>query len=215
MKTYTIGRDPSCRIPINDIRISRQHAILRVYTFGKMEIVDLAKNGTWVNGVKLRPNIPFPVKRKDVVNLGNAVQLDWSYVPNPWKYVRLGIFAVLAIIALLLAICAISRLIGENSSITPTSDVGTVVEQPHSEGSAITTDTLKNGQEPVGQNEKASPSRKETKEKTLDGLFPQKKEKEVRKDTSKVKTDKPKGKKPSNEPKDDTKETSDENLEIL
>ena len=82
MKTYTIGRDPSCRIPINDIRISRQHAILRVYTFGKMEIVDLGKNGTWVNGVKLRPNIPFPVKRKDVVNLGNAVQLDWSYVPK-------------------------------------------------------------------------------------------------------------------------------------
>ena len=85
MKTITIGRGEDCDVTIIDNRISRKHALLKIHAFGKMEIVDLGKNGTCVNAVKLRPGVPFPVKRKDVVILANAAQLNWQSVPNPMK----------------------------------------------------------------------------------------------------------------------------------
>ena len=54
MKTITIGRGDGCQIFIDDDLISRRHAILKISTFGKMEIVDMGKNGTFVNGIRLR-----------------------------------------------------------------------------------------------------------------------------------------------------------------
>jgi hypothetical protein len=103
MKTITIGRGEGCDIFIDDYRISRRHAILKVYTFGKMEIVDMGQNGTWVNGVKLRPGVPFPVKRKDVINFAEASQLNWAQVENPMKYVKIvgGIIGALLLLGLL------------------------------------------------------------------------------------------------------------------
>ncbi len=108
MKTITIGRGDDCNIVINDYRISRKHALLKIHTFGKMEIVDLGKNGTCVNAVKLRPGVPFPVKRNDVVILANAAQLNWKSVPNPLKSISLwaGIigFAVVLCFTILLSL---------------------------------------------------------------------------------------------------------------
>ena len=107
MKTITIGRGEGCDIQIEHNKISRRHAILKVYTFGKMEIVDMGQNGTWVNGIKLRPGVPFPVKRKDVVNFAEVSQLNWSRVPNPTKNLKLGGFAAILLLLLIVAVSII------------------------------------------------------------------------------------------------------------
>lgn len=112
MKTIIIGRGDGCNITIDDDMISRRHAVLRISTFGKMDIVNMGKNGTFVNGVKLRPNIPFPVKRKDVVNFANVHQLDWSQVPNPLRYIKIGVWVAGGLVALLLLILLFNSLLG-------------------------------------------------------------------------------------------------------
>lgn len=104
MKTITIGRGDGCNIYIDDESMSRRHAIIKIPTFGEMEIVDMSKNGTSVNGIRLRPNVPFPVSRKDVVTFADVAQLDWSKVPDPLKYYKLGALIVGGLIVLLLAI---------------------------------------------------------------------------------------------------------------
>lgn len=104
MKTITIGRGDGVDIFIDDEMISRRHALLRIYASGKMEIVDMGKNGTFVNGVKLRPNVPFPVKRKDVVSFAEVSRLNWSQVPDNTKYFKIGAIIIGAIIALLILI---------------------------------------------------------------------------------------------------------------
>lgn len=98
MKTITIGRDSSCTICINDERVSRRHALLKIHDTGKMEIVDMSSNGTYVNGIKLKKNVPCPVTRKNNVVFGHARQLDWSDVPDPTKPIKITIFSVLALI---------------------------------------------------------------------------------------------------------------------
>lgn len=106
MKTITIGRSENSNIYIEDPIISRRHAILKISTFGKMEIVDTSTNGTFVNGVRIRSNIPFPVSRKDVINFGNVRKLDWSQIEDVGKYYKRGTiaFVVLIVIMLLFAI---------------------------------------------------------------------------------------------------------------
>ena len=97
MKVISIGRGEDCNIVLPENVISRRHAILKIYATGKMELIDMGQNGTFVNGIKLTPNIPYPVTRKDVVSFAHVRQLDWSLVPNTmriYRYIALG--AVLA-----------------------------------------------------------------------------------------------------------------------
>ncbi len=104
MKTVTIGRGDGCNIIIDDEMMSRRHAIIKIPTFGGMEIVDMSKNGTFVNGVRIRSNVPIPISRKDVVNFADVQTLDWSKVPDPLKYYKLGALIVGGLIVLILAI---------------------------------------------------------------------------------------------------------------
>ena len=97
MKTISIGRDSSCGIIISDNRVSHRHATLRIYSSGKMEIVDTSKNGTKVDGVKIKNGMPCPVTRKSVVIFADAVQLDWSQVEDPLKYFKIAAIAVATI----------------------------------------------------------------------------------------------------------------------
>ena len=53
MKILTIGRDESCNIVLSDSTVSRRHAILKIHATGKMEIISMGQNGTFVIGVKL------------------------------------------------------------------------------------------------------------------------------------------------------------------
>ena len=115
MKTITIGRGDGCNIYIDDESMSRRHAIIKIPTFGEMEIVDMSKNGTSVNGIRLRPNVPFPVSRKDVVTFADVAQLDWSKVPDPLKYYKLGALIVGGLIVLLLAIFLVKNLFSDST----------------------------------------------------------------------------------------------------
>jgi pSer/pThr/pTyr-binding forkhead associated (FHA) protein len=119
MKTITVGRGEGCNIIVDDEMMSRRHAIIKIPTFGGMEIVDMSKNGTFVNGVRLRPNVPFPVKRTDVVNFADVAQLDWSQVPDPMKYYKLGAAIVGGLVVLLLAIFLLKNLLSTSEEPSP------------------------------------------------------------------------------------------------
>lgn len=102
MKVYSIGREVGCDIVINDRTdvISRRHAILNVLPSGKMTIVDQSSNGTYVNGIRISPNVPVPVSRKDNISFAHIARLDWNMIPkpkSPMLYVAIGI-ASLAIL---------------------------------------------------------------------------------------------------------------------
>ena len=106
MKTYSIGRDLSSDIVINDNTdvVSRRHAVLNVGTGGKMTITDLSSNGTYVNGIKISPNVPFPVSRKDSVSFAHMANLDWDVIPKSrrwitWLIVGLVVAAIAAFLA--------------------------------------------------------------------------------------------------------------------
>lgn len=103
MKVYSIGREAGCDIVINDSSdvISRRHAILNVTPSGKMTIVDQSHNGTYVNGIRISPNVPVPVTRKDNVSFAHVARLDWNLIPKPtsiWLYVAIAALAIAAVV---------------------------------------------------------------------------------------------------------------------
>lgn len=104
MKIITIGRGDDNQIVLDDSQdlISRQHATLRIYETGKMEIVSTGSNGTFVNGFRIKPNMPYKVTRKDVVSFAHVRQLDWALVPDPFRFVRYGLIG--GVIAILVGI---------------------------------------------------------------------------------------------------------------
>ena len=104
MKVYSIGREVGCDIVINDNSdvISRRHATLNVSQFGKMTIVDLSHNGTYVNGIRITQNVPVPVTRKDNISFAHVARLDWNLIPNTGAVIIR--WAVIGVIALLLII---------------------------------------------------------------------------------------------------------------
>ncbi|MBR1800919.1 MAG: FHA domain-containing protein [Bacteroidaceae bacterium] len=100
MKVYSIGREAGCDIVINDRTdvISRRHAILNVMSSGKMTIVDQSSNGTYVNGIRISPNVPVPVTRKDNISFAHVARLDWNLIPRPsLTYILWGAAAVVAL----------------------------------------------------------------------------------------------------------------------
>ena len=50
MKVISIGRGEDCNIVLPENVISRRHAILKIHATGKMELIDMGQNGTFVNG---------------------------------------------------------------------------------------------------------------------------------------------------------------------
>lgn len=223
MKTITIGRGDGCDIHIDHNKISRRHAILKVYTFGKMEIVDMGQNGTWVNGVKLRPGVPFPVKRKDVVNFAEVSQLNWSRVPNPTKYLKLiSAFMFLLLLLIVVLILAISKCPGDssdidNSYLPSVSTENTIEGNVSNESSSVDSKGQDNTKE-AGNGSKEEedmvvlPNNK-SRAKTAEELFPfvnNKKNDSVKKE-SENKKDKEKEKKP----KEKKSEKSSKNVHVI
>lgn len=100
MKALSIGREQGCDIVINDSTdvISRRHAILNISSSGKITIVDQSRNGTYVNGIRISPNVPVPVSRKDIISFAHVAKLDWNSVPHsglPMRYVIIGLIVLL------------------------------------------------------------------------------------------------------------------------
>lgn len=83
MKSYSIGREESSNIIVNDPTqmVSRHHATLNV-DGRKMTIVDSSTNGTYINGIRISSGTPVPVTRKDVISFAQVSELDWKCVPN-------------------------------------------------------------------------------------------------------------------------------------
>ncbi len=103
MKVYSIGREESCNIVLQDRTnvISRRHATLTVMPSGKMTITDLSQNGTYVNGMRISSNVAVPVTRKDTISFAHIVQLDWNQIPQPAskaKYVAIAVVALILIV---------------------------------------------------------------------------------------------------------------------
>ena len=117
MKVITIGRGTDCQVVLDDPTISRRHAILKVYPLGKMELVDMSQNGTFVNGVKLSPNVPYPVSRKDVVSFAHVSKLDWDMIPNPLNYVKYAVLTLLGISLIVGVVLLIKSLDGREDPV--------------------------------------------------------------------------------------------------
>lgn len=100
MKVYSIGREVGCDIVINDNTdvISRRHAVLNVMSSGKMTIVDSSHNGTYVNGIRISPNVPVPVTRKDNVSFAHVARLDWNLIPKPTSITQYIIYGIIALV---------------------------------------------------------------------------------------------------------------------
>ena len=119
MKVYSIGREEGCDIVINDNSdvISRRHATLNVTSSGKMTIVDLSHNGTYVNGIRISQNVPVPVTRKDNVSFAHVARLDWSLIPNTGAVImRWTIIGVVALLLIIGGIWGFSAWSGGNTS---------------------------------------------------------------------------------------------------
>ena len=118
MKVYSIGRETGCDIVINDSTdvISRRHAILNVTSMGKMTIVDQSHNGTYVNGIRIAPNVPVPVTRKDSVSFAHVARLDWNRGPKSGEARKYAIIAVVALAVIAIAGFGIKAAMGGGSS---------------------------------------------------------------------------------------------------
>lgn len=98
-KVYSIGRETGCDIVINDTTdaTSRRHATLTVMPSGKMTITDQSRNGTYVNGIKISPNVAVPVTRKDNISFAHVYRLDWNLIPKPVGIKQYVIYSLLAL----------------------------------------------------------------------------------------------------------------------
>lgn len=157
MKIITIGRGEGSSIQIDNEFISRQHALLRLYPSGKMELIDKSSNGTSINGRPMKPNTPYRVRRKDVITFAGQAQLVWSDVPDPlrpWKIAGICLLVILAIIGGLYAFK--DKLKNKPEPIQQ----GTV---PVMTTPADTTRPNETAQPPKEEEKKAEPSQKDDK----------------------------------------------------
>ena len=99
MKTiYTIGRESECDIciPDNENIVSRRHATIRATKNGKYYLSDQSKNGTYINGIRMRPGVEVPVKRNDTISFANVADLDWEMIPKSYRSVLIIIASTIA-----------------------------------------------------------------------------------------------------------------------
>lgn len=124
MKVYSIGREVGCDILINDSTdvISRRHATLNVTSSGKMTIIDQSHNGTYVNGIRISPNVPVPVTRKDNVSFAHVARLDWNMVPKTTSPTMYAIMAVIALVIIIGGPIAYNQFSSYDGDDTVTSD---------------------------------------------------------------------------------------------
>ncbi len=68
---YLIGRSSKCQILIDRPTVSRVHCLLTVHGGGRAAMRDLrSKNGTWVDGKRLSPEIRKIISVSDQLSIG-------------------------------------------------------------------------------------------------------------------------------------------------
>lgn len=204
MKVISIGRDEDCTIVFQDNVISRRHAILKIHATGKMEIVDMGQNGTFVNGVKLNPNTPYPVSRKDVVSFAHVRQLDWSLVPNQFKYY----WYILIVCVLAVIITGVGILLSHMGRETDEEKLPRLDDKSANEVTVpVKEETKEKTDDPTGGDKSIE---MDGKDKVIPpGFFREKKEKEKGKEKKKPEKD---GKK---NPQDSKEKENDNNNHII
>ena len=200
MKVISIGRENGCDIVLNDTTdvISRRHAILNIYPSGKMTITDQGHNGTYVNGIRITPNVPFPVTRNDTVSFAHVMQLDWNLVPNQRKrVVGISIIIVVVIVALIAAgifLTGNGGMFRSHQVLADTTKVDTMRKDSSSVAKKDSTDKKKEVKEtktekdkPKVEHKKSSKSSKKSEKKSeeKDKSKPAKQEAKPTKDNSK------------------------------
>lgn len=103
----TIGRGLHCDIVLNDATdvVSREHATLEIDKSGKYYLVDISRNGTYVNGMRIMPNQRVQVSRGDVISFAHVQALDWNRVPRPFTIKPYLLYAAIAVGVILLGVC--------------------------------------------------------------------------------------------------------------
>lgn len=194
MKTITIGRGDGADIIIDDEMISRRHAVLKIYIFGKMEIVDMGKNGTFVNGIKIKPNQPYPVTRQDVINIAEVTQLDWSQVPDNMRYVKYGIATLIALLLLLFTFIYLNGCEGEKTVPDKVDTIETVPSEPASQNVVTPPSDKADSAVTESRSKGKETQKRDTEGKSLEQLLPHKKkntEKGKKKEKEKTEDKKP------------------------
>ena len=67
---YVLGRHADSAMRFDERRVLLKHATIEIVN-GKVSLVDQSRAGTWVNGVPLVKNQPFPLMVGDRINLGS------------------------------------------------------------------------------------------------------------------------------------------------
>ncbi len=69
-RPWTAGRKTGSDLVLpSDSRFSSTHFEITCATAGCLSITDTSKNGTFVNGIRLKPGVPSPLEHADIVTL--------------------------------------------------------------------------------------------------------------------------------------------------
>jgi pSer/pThr/pTyr-binding forkhead associated (FHA) protein len=74
----TIGRDPSNNLRLDSPKVSREHSVIR-FERGRWFIDDCGSfNGTFLNGVRVQPGSPLPLRHADRISIGpDVILFSW------------------------------------------------------------------------------------------------------------------------------------------
>lgn len=73
-KTYQVGRgvDSPREIALNSLELSRVHATIEKHKLDYFLIDNFSKNGTFLNGERLAPGIPYILIHNDNIEMGDV-----------------------------------------------------------------------------------------------------------------------------------------------
>lgn len=134
MKTlYTIGRESNSDIILWNEESSRCHAQIRIDQKGKLWLMDMSTNGTYLNGMRISPNYEVEVSRKDEILFAGVEALDWSRIPKQknkllWIILPISIVVLIAIAVVLCCVLIPKENIEFEGEVTPIATE--VPEQP-------------------------------------------------------------------------------------
>ena len=145
MKTlYTIGRESNSDIILWNEESSRCHAQIRIDQKGKLWLMDMSTNGTYLNGMRISPNYEVEVSRKDEILFAGVEALDWSRIPkqkNKLLWIILPI-SIVVLIAIAVVLCCVLIPKGNTESEGEVTPIATEVpEQPETVNSPEVSDT--------------------------------------------------------------------------
>jgi FHA domain len=77
-ESVTIGRDPANDLTFTSNTVSREHAAI-VFQDGRWYLEDRGSyNGTFLNGTRLQPGVPLPLRHADRIGIGSeTVLFSW------------------------------------------------------------------------------------------------------------------------------------------